>query len=54
MIDYFVLEDSFGKPIDPEVHEEQAERGDHSYDPKITWCKKPGQDHGGNYLDCER
>src|SRR5207247_4081464 len=53
MIDLLPLEDRLRKPVQPEVHQQQAEGGDHGHQPKICRSEKSSQGEGGDHLDGE-
>src|SRR2546427_12760591 len=53
MIHLFPLQDCLGKPVQPEVHEKQAEGRDHGDESKILGGEEPSQDDGGERLNGE-
>ena len=53
MIDLVALEDRFGEPVQPDVHQQQAERADHRQQPEIRRGEEPGEHDGRDQLDEE-
>ncbi len=53
MVDLISLENGFGKPVQPEVHQQQAESRDHRNQPEVRRREQPGQYHGRDNLDSE-
>jgi hypothetical protein len=53
MIDLLPLDHGLGKPIQPDVQQEQAKGGDHTHESEILGGEKPSQDDGGDHLDGE-
>ena len=54
MIELRPLDDGLCDAVEPDVHQEQAERGDDRHQSKIRGCQQARQNHRRDHLDRER